>query len=561
MLDSIPPLLAATLHSIARQIAPYKLLEPLRQRLLRLANATAQKESVRDVAQIPTASEPFRQKVPPSPVPSHQILVIEERKIEKSLIKKLSYSYVKKQMTVPLEESDTEVIVASTSPSRNELFEELRFLFKKSIRVIEVSPETILKIIHNNYQHNEAIPSEFLEANSSSLSKEKSEITLDSYDLLEDSHELSPAIKLLNFITSEAIQHNASDIHFDPDESGLHIRYRIDGVLQTRMISPQELESPLITRLKVMARMDIAQRRLPQDGRIKMQLGMKSIDFRMSTLPINTGERVVLRLLDKGNIVLGLDQIGMPKDILEEFRKGIASSEGLILVTGPTGSGKTTTLYSALSELQSDEVNIMTIEDPVEYRLSGIAQMGIHSKIGLNFSTGLRHILRQDPDIIMIGEIRDKETAEIAIQSALTGHLVLSTLHTNDAPSAITRLAEMGVEPYLISSCCISTLAQRLVRRICASCEADSFRKQSCDLCLGSGFSGRHAIYELMPLSAAIKKQIVISPDATKLKEMAKKEGMKTLLDHGQSLIQDKITTEEEVWRVTRTSDSELSDE
>ncbi len=588
IIQSIESLLRAS----ARNIAPYPSLAPIRKLLLRWADGIkGEKTSLAPIlAEKKEAFTHFDEKkssLDPSleenkqkanhheeaipPLSSSNIKIpsrfenIEELRIDKELVKKLSYSYVKRQMAVPLEETEAEVTVATTNPFQSDLLEELRFFFKKNIRAIHASPTDILKLIHNNYQHDEASASEFLELSGASQKGQQAQADSipdeSAYDLLEDSSDLSPAIKLLNFIVSEAIKHNASDIHFDPEESGLHIRYRVDGVLQTRMIPPQELESPLVTRLKVMARMDIAERRLPQDGRIKMRLGMKSIDFRVSTLPVTTGERVVLRILDKGNIVLGLDQIGMPLSVLEEFRREISSSEGMILVTGPTGSGKTTTLYSALSELKNDEVNIMTIEDPVEYRLAGIAQMGVHPKIGLNFSTGLRHILRQDPDIIMIGEIRDKETAEIAIQSALTGHLVLSTLHTNDAPSAITRLVDMGVEPYLISSCCIGALAQRLVRRLCDMCHGNTALKNSCPVCLGSGFSGRHAIYELMPLSNAIKRQILQSPDATKLKDLAKKEGMKTLLDHGKELVRQGITTEEEVWRVTRSGENDANED
>jgi general secretion pathway protein E len=278
--------------------------------------------------------------------------------------------------------------------------------------------------------------------------------------------------------------------------------------------------------------------------------------------------------LDKGNIVLGLDKLGMPDNMLEEFRREIGFSEGIILVTGPTGSGKTTTLYSALSELQDDHTNIMTIEDPVEYRLKGIAQMGVHPKIGLSFAAGLRHILRQDPDIIMIGEIRDKETAEIAIQAALTGHLVLSTLHTNDAPSAIVRLVDMGIESYLISSCCIGIMAQRLVRTICPACktsytptaselanlkitsgmlpEGKLYRGKGCPSCVGSGFQGRHGIYELMPLTANVRKQVLKSPEATQIQATALEDGMTTLRECGRALAIKGLTTTEEVWRVTR---------
>lgn len=556
-------------RNFSRRLAPYPSLQSIRKLSIQAANTlcpqnipkpTPEQEPSESGVEPQTIIPATKKIVQLAQIPPH-LQSLNQFTIDKELVKKLSYSYVKKQMIVPLEETPTEVFVAFSDPLNSALIEEMRFFFKKAIRVIPTTTTEVLALIHANYQHDESSASEFIELAGAATGRALHNLEDENaYDLMEDSSDLSPAMKLLNFIVSEAIKQHASDIHFDPEESGLHVRYRIDGVLQTRMIPPQDIESALITRLKVMARMDIAERRLPQDGRIKMRLGIKVIDFRVSTLPISTGERVVLRLLDKGNVVLGLDQIGMPTYILNEFRNEIASSEGLILVTGPTGSGKTTTLYSALSELKSPEVNIMTIEDPVEYHLQGIAQMGVHQKIGLSFATGLRHILRQDPDIIMIGEIRDKETAEIAIQSALTGHLVLSTLHTNDAPSAITRLVDMGVEPYLISSCCIGALAQRLVRRCCKTCHGKENAKNQCPSCLGSGFSGRHAIYELMPMSHGIKRQILISPDAMKLKEIARHEGMKTLLEHGKELVHQGLTTQEEVWRVTRSGENDVDD-
>jgi general secretion pathway protein E len=345
-------------------------------------------------------------------------------------------------------------------------------------------------------------------------------------------------------------------------------------VLQSRHSPAQEFQSQLMTRVKVMAKMDIAEHRLPQDGRIKLKMGRREIDFRVSTVPVSAGERIVLRILDRGNVILGLDKIGMLPKVYEEFRSLIEVPEGIILVTGPTGSGKTTTLYSGICELYNDETNIMTIEDPVEYNLKGIAQIGVQHKIKLDFATGLRHILRQDPDIIMIGEIRDAETANIAIQAALTGHLVLSTLHTNDAPSAVTRLVDMGIEPYLLSSSLIGVLAQRLVRRICADCkqpyEASERELQSisltpsdlpngcvykglgCSSCFGSGYKGRQGLYELMVINNAIKKQIVKSPDAVEIRQISLENGMSTLSEHGRQLVCRGYTTISEVLRVTK---------
>jgi len=389
------------------------------------------------------------------------------------------------------------------------------------------------------------------------------------YDLLDQSDD-SSVIRLLNVMLLEALQQGASDIHFEPVEEGLLVRYRIDGVLQMRHAPPRDLQRQLLTRIKVLSKLDIAEHRLPQDGRIKLRMGEREIDFRVSTVPIVYGERIVLRILDNSNILLGLDKIAMPEKLLTEFRAHIKQNQGIVLVTGPTGSGKTTTLYSALSELQSSEVNIMTVEDPVEYKLKGMAQIGINPKIDLTFAKGLRHILRQDPDVIMIGEIRDRETAEIAIQSALTGHLVISTLHTNDAPSAITRLIDMNIEPYLLSSTLLAVLAQRLVRKICTSCKAsykatpkecedlglDSgatlYKGRGCPECFGLGYRGREGIYELMSLSGPIRKQMLHGADATDLQQVAIQEGMSPMRAYGAKKALDGITTCSEVLRVTK---------
>lgn len=394
------------------------------------------------------------------------------------------------------------------------------------------------------------------------------------YDLLDDSQMQAPIVKLLNLILTEAIQQGASDIHFEPLEDGLRVRYRIDGILQNRHSPAVEFQAQLLTRIKVMAKLDIAEHRLPQDGRIKLRMGRREIDFRVSTVPIAAGERIVLRILDKGNVILGLDKLGMLPAVLEEFKRLIALPEGIVLVTGPTGSGKTTSLYSAIFEMYSEETNIMTIEDPVEYNLKGIAQIGVRHKIKLDFATGLRHILRQDPDIIMIGEIRDLETAEIAIQASLTGHLVLSTLHTNDAPSSITRLVDMGIEPYLLSSTIVGVCAQRLVRRICPSCktaykptdrelaslglqrdeltDGNLFVGEGCSACYGTGYRGRHGLYELMSINNAIKKQIVKSADAVEMRDVALNTGMIGLLNHGAELAKKGVTTSAEVLRAAR---------
>lgn len=490
----------------------------------------------------------------------------------KELIKKIPYAFAKKNIILPVQEEKGTVWVVVADPLHLEALEELRLMLDKQIKAAYCPKEVILTAINDcyNLEHGEA--SQML----AHLTRgdERGDGEVEVYDLLDSSQHQAPIIKVINLILSEAIQQGASDIHFEPSENGLRVRYRIDGVLQNRHSPPPDLQAQLLTRIKVMAKLDIAEHRLPQDGRIKLKMGRREIDFRVSTVPVAGGERIVMRILDKGNVILGLDKIGMLPTCYEEFKRLISIPEGIILVTGPTGSGKTTTLYSAICEMYNDETNIMTIEDPVEYNLKGIAQIGVHPKIKLDFATGLRHILRQDPDIIMIGEIRDKETAEIAIQASLTGHLVLSTLHTNDAPSAITRLVDMGIEPYLLSSCIIGVLAQRLVRRICPECKISYtptdreiaslglkkedlpsqhlFHGTGCQFCFGSGYKGRHGIYELMLVNHAIQKQIVKSPDAVELRRIALDTGMVSLLTHGSVLVKQGITTVAEVLRATR---------
>jgi len=484
----------------------------------------------------------------------------------------LPYATVKQRLFLPIAEEDGKIIVALCDPFDLEAVEEVRAVTGKMTKEILTSKSALEEAIEQCYHLKENAASHLIASAVSDLGI-SSQDEHEGYDLLEQNADAF-VIRMLNMILTEAIQQGASDIHFEPLEYGLGVRYRIDGVLQMRHTPPKEYQTQLLTRIKVMSRLDIAEHRLPQDGRIKLRLGGRQIDFRVSTVPVVFGERIVLRILDKGNVLLGLDKIGMREDTLTEFNKLIKLSEGIVLVTGPTGSGKTTTLYSALSEINSSETNIMTIEDPVEYKLQGMAQIGVNHKIHLNFATGLRHILRQDPDIIMIGEIRDKETAEIAIQSSLTGHLVLSTLHTNDAPSALTRLVDMGIEPYLLTSSVVGILAQRLVRTICPYCcsgyspseqelfeiglkredlkEGHLFRGLGCAACFGLGYKGRHGIYELMVINSALKRQLLRSADAVELQKSAYSFGMVSLRQSGAYLAQKGITTSAEVLRVTR---------
>jgi general secretion pathway protein E len=480
----------------------------------------------------------------------------------------IPYALAKQQLILPLQETETgDLIVALADPLNLEGIEQVRCLVGRRLKQICTSKAALEEAIELCYHQKEGATSQLLASLTidSTLATDPGE----GYDLLDEREE-SPVVRLLNSIFTEAIQQGASDIHFEPLEQGLSVRYRIDGVLQMRHAPPREMQLQLITRIKVMAKLDIAEHRLPQDGRIKLKIGGRQIDFRVSTVPVVFGERTVLRILDKTNVILGLNKLRMRPQVLDTFKRHIQSSEGIVLVTGPTGSGKTTTLYSAVSEINSSETNIMTIEDPVEYKLQGMAQIGVNPKINLSFATGLRHILRQDPDVIMIGEIRDRETAEIAIQASLTGHLVLSTLHTNNAPSALTRLVEMGIEPYLLSSTVVAVLAQRLVRMICPDCttayeptdlERQQFelepaailhKGQGCANCFGSGYKGRHGVYELMSVTSNMKRQIIKSADAEQLEQCARSDGMLSLRAEGAYLIRQGLTTTAEVVRVTR---------
>ena len=391
-------------------------------------------------------------------------------------------------------------------------------------------------------------------------------------DLLDDTSD-APVIRLVNLMFSQAVRDNASDIHIEPYQNSLKIRQRLDGILYDMLSPPKHVQSALISRIKIMANLNIAEKRLPQDGRIELKVGNKDVDIRVSTLPTSFGERVVLRLLDKSSVLITLTELGMPDDRFIPFTEQIKAANGIVLVTGPTGSGKTTTLYAALTSINNTDINIITVEDPVEYRISGIGQVQVNPKINLTFASGLRSIVRQDPDVILIGEIRDTETAEIAIQSALTGHLVFSTLHTNDAASAITRLVDMGVEPFLLSSSINAILAQRLVRIICPHCKEaytpdpeawirlgitpedatqQAYKGRGCAKCHHTGYKGRCGIFELLLMDREMKHLILQTANASDIKELAIKNGMITLRHDGAMKVFQGITTIEEVYRVSK---------
>jgi general secretion pathway protein E len=392
-------------------------------------------------------------------------------------------------------------------------------------------------------------------------------------DLLDDTSD-APIIKLVNHILSEAIKARASDIHFEPYQDGFKVRHRVDGILYDLLSPPKWIQASLVSRIKVMAKLNIAEKRLPQDGRIEVKVGDQEIDIRVSTLPTSFGERIVLRLLNKTASLVGITELGLTGERFNLMSSLVTSPNGIILVTGPTGSGKTTSLYAILSSIKTPEINIITIEDPVEYQLKGISQIQVNPKIDLTFARGLRSIVRQDPDVILVGEIRDKETADIAVQSALTGHLVFSTLHTNDSASAITRLVDIGVEPFLISSAVVAVIAQRLVRVLCLECRQETepdvgilaglgispdafkgstfYKPHGCDACFHSGFKGRIGIFEIIEMTPPLKSLVLETYDSNRIKEEALKLGMVTLRMDGLDKVLSGVTTLEEVLRATQ---------
>jgi len=397
-------------------------------------------------------------------------------------------------------------------------------------------------------------------------------------DLLEEDitgpdSQNAPVVKLVNTLLAEAVKVGASDIHIEPYERNMRVRYRIDGVLSEVMQPPIKLRNAIISRLKIMAELDIAERRIPQDGRIKLKIGNKKVDLRVSTLPCIFGEKVVMRILDKSNLALNLSDFGMEQKAIDDIYKAIASPFGMVLVTGPTGSGKTTTLYSCLSQLNDCTRNIMTAEDPVEYNIDGINQVQVRDDVGLTFAAALKAFLRQDPNIVMVGEIRDLETGGIATKAALTGHLVLSTLHTNDAPSTVNRLIDMGIEPFLVASSTVLIMAQRLVRRICSGCrepvklpdealidlglkpETIVYKGKGCEKCHGTGYAGRQGLYEVMPVTPDLRELILDRASTTEIRHLAIKEGMVTLRQDGLIKVAKGVTTVDEVVRETTVAD------
>ncbi len=485
---------------------------------------------------------------------------------------KVPIQYLKKYCMIPLITKDSKKI-AINNPVDFQALDDLKLqLNLKDARPILAPKAEILSSINFIYDSSQDSAEQVLQDMHDENGDSIISVMQEAGDLLDDTSD-APIIKLVNVMLSQAVKDKASDIHIEPTQKGLKIRYRLDGILYD-MISPQkQIQSALISRIKVMADMNIAEKRLPQDGRIEIRIGDKNIDVRVSTIPTAFGERVVLRLLDKTKIFISVTDLGMPFERLSEFNDLINAAHGIFLVTGPTGSGKTTTLYAALSTINNTDKNIITIEDPIEYQLDGIGQIQVNPKIDLTFARGLRSIVRQDPDVILVGEIRDLETAEIAIQSALTGHLVFSTLHTNDSASAVTRLTDMGIEPFLVTSSVIAILAQRLVRVICPECKEEYqpdeqslakvgitpemlqgrkiYRGTGCQACLNTGYSGRTGIFELLIVNESIQNLILKTSDSNAIKHKAVEHGMITLRQNGAQKVLNGITTIEEVFRVT----------
>ena len=464
-------------------------------------------------------------------------------------------------------------MIAINDPSAFQAMDDLVRILGLTAYEVVLSPRAeIMSAIHMAYDHSMDSAEQLvqdLEENGHLVISEMDGAA----DLLDDTSD-APIIKLVNHVISQAIKARASDIHIEPYQDLLKIRYRVDGTLYDLVTPPKWTQSPLTSRIKVMAKMNIAEKRLPQDGRLEVRIGDHEIDVRVSTLPTAFGERVVMRLLNKSSNLLGLTELGISPDRLQQIHRLSASPNGIILVTGPTGSGKTTTLYAILSSINTSDVNIITIEDPVEYQIRGISQIQVNPKIELTFARGLRSIVRQDPDVILVGEIRDRETADIAVQSALTGHLVFSTLHTNDSASTITRLVDIGIEPFLISSSVLAVAAQRLIRVLCPLCKKpfvpsagsavakaippeaidgrQLFEAAGCDHCIQTGYKGRVAIFELMEMNDAIRRLILKDFDATSIRNEALNHNMVSLRHDGITKAIAGITTVEEVLRVTQ---------
>jgi type IV pilus assembly protein PilB len=492
--------------------------------------------------------------------------------VDPKILKLISADIAAKYTVLPLKREGRTLTIAIADPNNVAAIEDIKFITRCDIFPVIAGEYTLRNAIDKYYQQSDA--------QLQSLLKSVEDEGLDDLEVVEDQQdeevkaselaEDAPVVKLINGLLSDAVKRGASDIHIEPFEHEMRVRYRVDGALQEVMRPPVKMRAALTSRVKIMAQLNIAERRVPQDGRIKLKMGARVIDFRVSTLPVLFGEKIVLRILDKGNLTFDLSKFGFEPKAEADLMKAILNPYGMVLVTGPTGSGKTTTLYSALSKINTIEVNIMTAEDPVEYNLMGINQVLVRNEVGMTFAAALKAFLRQDPNIIMVGEIRDLETGSIAIKAALTGHLVLSTLHTNDAPSTVTRMIDMGIEPFNVASAVNLIVAQRLVRRVCVDCkqeweysdeemhafaidrsEGPFFKGSGCDTCNGTGYKGRQGLYEVMLMTSPLRRAVLKGASTEELRETAVAEGMLTLRMDGLVKVKRGVTTLEEVVKET----------
>lgn len=478
---------------------------------------------------------------------------------------RLSQEFLKENLILPLRIEDNQLSVAIADPVNIEPLEAIEATFGYDVKPYLAHKSVILSHLNRLFASREAMMKKALDDVQEDIAVEESKVEVDTLTGLAQEKGI---IQLVNLLIENAVRDRASDIHIEPEEDILRVRYRIDGVLYDKEVIPVNMTPAVTSRIKLLATMNIAERRLPQDGRIRGRYASKEIDIRVSTIPTVHGESIVMRVLDRGSIFIGLEDIGFDEILLKHYIELIHRPYGMILITGPTGSGKSTTLYASLDRINSPDKKIITIEEPVEYVMKGINQINVQPRIGLTFANGLRHIVRQDPDIIMVGEIRDLETAGIAIHAALTGHLIFSTLHTNDAPGAITRLMDMGVENYLVSSTLIGVMAQRLVRRICTHCKVEDlknkeiahefnidntlYRGEGCKHCSHTGYLGRIAIFELLIINDEIREMIMEKATTRELRQKAIEQGMRTLREDGLEKVKQGITTIDEVIRVTQ---------
>jgi type IV pilus assembly protein PilB len=495
----------------------------------------------------------------------------EKADIHQQAFELLPPDYIRKSLVLPIRLEDKTLVVGLADPTNVFLIDELKRKLKKELRIVVTPSADIHRLVEQITTHAvdmkvDEIIKDMAEDDVQVVKEEKES----EQDLTKLGNE-SPIIRFVNYLIFDACKQGASDIHIEPKEKALKIRYRIDGILFEAMNPPHTMHAAVVSRLKIMANLDIAERRLPQDGRIRAVVNGRKIDLRMSTLPTANGEKCVMRILDNRSINVSLDDLGFSENVLTIWKNQIDQPHGILLVTGPTGSGKTTTLYSSLRCMDGNKLNISTVEDPIEYQLSSANQVQVYDKIGMTFSAALRSLLRQDPDVVLLGEIRDAETAKIAVQAALTGHLVLSTLHTNDAPASITRLVNIGLEPYLISAAVNAVLAQRLVRKICQHCKEEfepsaemkefltlqgftsekTFRGMGCDRCRKTGYAGRLGIYELMVMDDSLRDVITRNPDVTQLRKLCRERGLVTLRQDGFDKAMKGLTTVDEILRVT----------